>query len=513
MAQDVLADMLARAMAGIEILVVEDNAMQSKLVSFLLEEAGHTVQIAGSAEIALEVLETFDPELILMDIQLPGKDGLQLTRELRLDPDFGATPIIALTAYTDKSDLARAREAGFNGTISKPIDTAAFARHVRSYLGAMDDKDGDVPSDSGDLLTEMRNNFLAEGLEQCDRVLKELKSNADSGKEVLRRVLSRWAGMGETLGFPEISTQARKVQALFTATRLENDEVIRAIEAAQRRFCAATRNEPELPLELIRGLMDVRIGLVNFSEEEANRIRSGARRANVHAVIERTNGESVENQAGYAALIINVCVPSAEAAVHRPQWSVPAVFIASRASLEALAELPSRAYDFLIAPWEAEEVLMRVYRLIGKKTVPPPTVDSVPTQKRRSRILIADDDPDLVVLVSEILGRFGMDTDVARSGQQALDMVSRRPPDALILDVNMLDLDGFEVLKKLRRNLSTKELPVLLLTARSQASDIARGLGSGADDYMVKPFDPSNLATRVEKIISASRKRASIGAL
>jgi DNA-binding response OmpR family regulator len=92
-------------------------------------------------------------------------------------------------------------------------------------------------------------------------------------------------------------------------------------------------------------------------------------------------------------------------------------------------------------------------------------------------------------------------------------MVSRRPPDALILDVNMLDLDGFEVSKKLRRNLSTKELPVLLLTARSQASDIARGLGSGADDYMVKPFDPSNLATRVEKIISASRKRASIGAL
>jgi DNA-binding response OmpR family regulator len=105
-----------------------------------------------------------------------------------------------------------------------------------------------------------------------------------------------------------------------------------------------------------------------------------------------------------------------------------------------------------------------------------------------------------------------MDWDVARSGQQAVDMVSRRPPDAIILDVNMLDLDGFEVLKKLRRNLATKEIPVLLLTARSQASDIARGLGSGADDYMVKPFDASNLVTRVEKIISASRKRPRDGA-
>lgn len=81
-----------------------------------------------------------------------------------------------------------------------------------------------------------------------------------------------------------------------------------------------------------------------------------------------------------------------------------------------------------------------------------------------------------------------MDCDIATNGEQALDAVHRFPPDAIILDVNMFDLDGFEVLKRLRRNLITKEIPVLLLTARGQESDIARGFGSSADDYGVKPF-------------------------
>ena len=84
-------------MAGIHILVVEDNEMQSKLVSFLLQEAGHNVQTAGSGEEALEALRSFSPVLILMDLQLPGMDGLELTCVLRLDPVQATTPIIALT--------------------------------------------------------------------------------------------------------------------------------------------------------------------------------------------------------------------------------------------------------------------------------------------------------------------------------------------------------------------------------------------------------------------------------
>jgi DNA-binding response OmpR family regulator len=174
--------------------------------------------------------------------------------------------------------------------------------------------------------------------------------------------------------------------------------------------------------------------------------------------------------------------------------------------LESLSKLPLRAYDFLIAPWDAEELLLRLYRLIQKTAPPSPVEDAVPAQKRRPRVLVADDDPDLVCLVTHTLTQAGMDCEVARSGQQTLDAVGRRSPDAIVLDVNMIDFDGFEILKKLRKNLATRKIPVLLLTARSQTSDITEGYGSGASDYVIKPFDPANLVRRVEKVISASRK-------
>jgi two-component system, cell cycle response regulator DivK len=507
--------MCCRDMAGIQILVVEDNPMQSKLVSFLLEEAGHSVQVAESAEKALHLLQSFRlgrilPDLILMDLQLPGMDGLDLTRELRLSPMLGSTPIIALTAYTDPSELVRAREAGCNGSISKPIDTSTFARQVREYLSGSAEAVSNVLYDSGDLLTELRNTFLAEGLEQCSTILKELQSDPGGAVEGLRRVLHRWAGVGGTLGFPEITGEARIVETLLAHGNREYAEIIKSIETMRRRFGAAIRNKPGVPLDLITGLSKVRIGLVNFSDKEANRIRSAAQGANVQVVIDQMKSVSIENQTGYGALVINECSLSAPAAVHRPQWSVPAVFIGSRSSLLSFSKLPARAYDFLIAPWDAEEVLVRVNRLIAK-VAPNPAMgnlrgDSPSMPRRRPRVLIADDDPAMVSIVAEVLQQSDMDCDVARSGNNALEAVLRRPPDAIVLDVNLLDMDGFEVLKRLRANLVTSEIPVLLLTARRDKIDISLGFNSGADDYMVKPFKPFDLVERVRKMISARRR-------
>lgn len=493
-------------MASVLILVVEDNEMQSKLVSFLLDEAGYSVLPAETAEKALQLLQSFRPNLILMDLQLPDKDGLELTRELRLDPAFDATPIIALTAYSDPSELAKAHEAGCNGNISKPIDTTTFARQVRGWLGGATGGDSDVPSDSGDLLTELRNTFLAEGLERSSAILKDLEADPASAIAALPRVLHRWAGLGGTLGFPGISGQARHVETLLKPGSVEHADIVKAIETMRRRFGVAARHKPSLPLELIAGLGKVRIGLVNFSEKEANRLRSAANSSQVPVVMERMKSVSIENQTGYGALIVNECAGSALTALHRSHWSVPAVFIGSRSSLLAFSKLPARAYDFLIAPWDAEEVLVRVYRLIAQAPSSPPTGDSTHMQKRRPRVLIADDDPAIVAVVSELLQQSGMECDVARSGNHALEAVSRHAPDAILLDVNMLDLDGFEVLKRLRANAVTNTIPVLLLTARRDKLDIDLGVASGADDYVVKPFKPWDLAERVNKMIAARRQ-------
>jgi two-component system cell cycle response regulator DivK len=488
-------------MAGTQILVVDDNDMHSRLVSFLLQEAGHSVRIAESAEVARDVLRSFFPDLILMDLQLPGMDGLELTRVLRLDPLQATTPIVALTAYTDPSDLERARAAGCNGKISKPIDMGTFARQVAQYINPTTVQ-ADAPCDNHDLLAELRNSFLAEGLEQCSRILDDFKSGPGCAVEVIERVMHRWADLAETLGFPEISDQARKMEESLRAANPQYHEIERGVEMARRRFSTAGRRRPKLPVDLINSLNGMRIGLANFSEEQANRIRSVALRANVDVVIEPIKSPMLENGSGFNACIINECGGSSQTARQGLELSVPSIVIHSRASLPALSKLPSRACDFVIAPWDAEEILIRVSRLIGKGAPHHAGADSSDLRKRRIRILIADDDPDIVAMVSETLQQLDMECDVARSGKQTLEAVQRRLPDAIVLDVNMIDLDGFEVLTRLRRNLTTKQIPVLLLTARGLKSDIAQGFELGANDYVVKPFQPLDLAKRVDKMVT-----------
>jgi CheY-like chemotaxis protein len=117
------------------ILVVDDNASNLKLFTYLLASPAHDVRTATDAREALDVLASFQPDLILMDIQLPDIDGLELTRRLRQSPLTRATTIVAVTAYAMKGDEERARAAGVDGYISKPIEKEAFRRMVAEYLG------------------------------------------------------------------------------------------------------------------------------------------------------------------------------------------------------------------------------------------------------------------------------------------------------------------------------------------------------------------------------------------
>lgn len=117
-----------------QILVVDDNPTNLKLVSDVLESSGYEVLKAEDAEAALVVLEQAQPRLILMDIALPGMDGLTLTRKLKSDPTTKDIRIIALTAFAMKGDDEKAREAGCDGYITKPIDTRALPGLVAEVL-------------------------------------------------------------------------------------------------------------------------------------------------------------------------------------------------------------------------------------------------------------------------------------------------------------------------------------------------------------------------------------------
>jgi DNA-binding response OmpR family regulator len=112
-------------------------------------------------------------------------------------------------------------------------------------------------------------------------------------------------------------------------------------------------------------------------------------------------------------------------------------------------------------------------------------------------VLVADDDADILRLVTLRLERSGYEVMSAEDGEQALTAALERAPDLALLDVMMPKLDGYEVTERLRRNESTKHVPVILLTARVQEADIARGIEAGADDYVSKPFSTQELRDRI----------------
>lgn len=121
-------------MANERILLVEDNPMNRRVAEFLLKAHGYIVYEAKDGQEACELATAHSPDLILMDLQLPGLDGFATTRSIKQNETTKNIPIVALTAYAMSGDAERALEAGCDGYITKPIDPDEFPKTVASYL-------------------------------------------------------------------------------------------------------------------------------------------------------------------------------------------------------------------------------------------------------------------------------------------------------------------------------------------------------------------------------------------
>jgi DNA-binding response OmpR family regulator len=116
-------------------------------------------------------------------------------------------------------------------------------------------------------------------------------------------------------------------------------------------------------------------------------------------------------------------------------------------------------------------------------------------------IVVADDDADILDLVSLTLERAGHIVHRARDGEEALELVRRECPDVAVLDVAMPKLDGFELTRRLRGDPDTSEVRIVLLTARVQEADTDTGLAAGAHEYIPKPFSPQDLQERIAALL------------
>ena len=122
----------------------------------------------------------------------------------------------------------------------------------------------------------------------------------------------------------------------------------------------------------------------------------------------------------------------------------------------------------------------------------------------KRKILVVDDDPTMVKLINVNLKLNNYSVVEATSGEQALDVLNSDPLDLVVLDIMMPGVDGWEVLKRIRGNPETQEMPVILVTAKTQDSDVIRGWELGADEYVIKPFNPLLLVEVIKMVLDRS---------
>ncbi len=128
------------------------------------------------------------------------------------------------------------------------------------------------------------------------------------------------------------------------------------------------------------------------------------------------------------------------------------------------------------------------------------------TEVEPKKLLLIDDDPNLILLVQDYLEFRGYAVITAENGREALDILKEEIPDMIICDVMMPEMDGYAFVKNVRENPRTEWIPVLFLSAKGQSQDRVKGLNTGADVYMVKPFEPEELVAQVESTLKQASR-------
>jgi CheY-like chemotaxis protein len=524
-------------MPGETILVVEDSAVSLKLTAAALRGEGYKVRVASTAEEALSSLRSWKPDLMLVDLMLPGMDGLEFTRRVKQDIRLRDVTVLALTACDMEGDEERARDAGCDGYLTKPIDKDTLAE-VRQYLDfggkvaapparAVEPPPERQPEASAEPvmlaipdseMEDLQRTFLAEGVLESRQLLASLDQEFDEKRTA--QMAHRWTGTGGLLGFPRISDRAREVDVILRTPPWAIARMRVALKNLARAFAepAAGVVDLQIPESIARELEGKRVALVGLADVEAERLCGALERVGAKP---RVFGADYPPDAEVVrecnVVLMHVRPETMETKWLAPEFvpppGPPVIFIGARERLFALnPDVQARARDFLIDGWQPEEALMRLSFVLSRTTATEPTAPAAaqvaapaaqeaPAVAGPIEILVADDDLTVRTVVRSALKKVGMQCRLASTGPEALEEVRVHRPPAAVLDVNMPVMDGFEVLAAIR----AENIPmrVIMLTARQQDQDVLKGFSLGADDYVVKPFSPMELVARLKRLLAS----------
>jgi two-component system, cell cycle response regulator DivK len=375
-------------MAEETILIVEDTPVSLKLSAVVLRAEGYKVHIASTAEQALMALKTVRPDLVLLDIRLPGMSGLDFTRQLKQDPLLKGVIVVALTSLNTASDEQRAREAGCDGYLTKPIDTRTLADSVRQFLdhgGATQVLGADSGPESqravrlafpDPLVEDLRLLFIAGGAAESTRLMLTPWSQIDETR-VGHRLL-QWISTAGVLGLAAIAKSAREAEALLRDPDTTAAQGGVALARLSRSFedAAAANPAPTLPAGLLEQLSGKRVALVGLAEAEADLLCAALERAGARPrLFDGTETSSSETLSGCPVAFVHLRPETLELPWFQPEFEPPpgmvVLFIGQRQYILSLDPVVlARASDCLIDFWQPEEALLRLHLVLSPASIP-----------------------------------------------------------------------------------------------------------------------------------------------
>jgi two-component system, cell cycle response regulator len=405
------------------ILVVEDDALNLKLVRSLLSLGGYQVLEAEDAEKGIQMALLHRPDLILMDIQLPGIDGLEATQVIKENEEIQRIPVVALTSYAMPGDEFKAQEAGCSGYITKPINTRTFMESIRGYL-------------NHSLSAEARPEKKLFGLK--------------------RRILI-------------VDDDPLNVKLLASKLPEDQFEPLTAFSGQE-----ALRKTLKDPPDLI--LLDIMMPEMN-GYEVSHWLKTNPATEDIPIILVTALDGTDDKIKGFEA--------GADEFLNKPVNTI---------------ELLARINSLLRLKYYREQLRSRTFSekgFCGGQATPDPAEEIHPPVK----ILLVEDDDKDARMIQEYFAGESYHLETVNTGEMAMERVQKEAFDLVLLDVLLPGVDGFEVCQRIKGLHQTQDLQVVLITCLPDLENKIKGVEQGADDYLIKPINGRELKARVKVLV------------
>jgi CheY-like chemotaxis protein len=505
------------------VLLAESSSVSRNVALHILAKLGYQVDHVSNGWDALRSAQRGNYDLLILDTDLPEMDGYAVTRAMRslADGERNLVPIIALTSSAAQQDRELREAAGMNDYIVKPLRP----RSVASVLARWDasaaaiappmaiDREmlaslWEVLGDQNPALLEELVELFQESTPARLMELREALKRRDA--KTMREVAHTINGTAGQLGAVRMTQTCASIETLARAGSLKGTrELLDQLDRDFARACSdllvlagegfrqcapaeASAQRMTLDLAALReSLAGKRVIAVHAAPQMAAQLRAALEAANCRVELVSESDDCSADLLFWAGDIDDL------AKFREKDSATPVIALLNDLHAPVLDQLRTLDADFVVEPFRATDLQLRAY--LSLSAVRSPVRADAKGQKSTS-VLVAEDDPLIARFLVALLQGAGFQVTLAVDGGAALDALAQKRFDVAILDINMPKVDGFGVLSQLRLRPESRNIPVLMLSARVDEHDIVKAFDLGAEDYVTKPFNPLEVISRVRRL-------------